>query len=247
MLVLSRPLHAHRLADRLRQEHGIGCRMVGAVRAVRSRPLHEDDAHLLGHESEDARQRGSQAVGDLRRRPDRRAIGADVSDGARRRKRRVALTRPEIGRGDRRLRGRQSRLERHAGLIAVAERPGRSAVDDRLIAIDDTVAKIALQVVVTRQPAPLGPRRLELARRPDRRPLVGRDDREKTLDANHAHAGQVRNRCLVDRDERGAERRRPDDSRVQHARNAEVLDVTDSGPCTWLGHRGGAGDCPTVE
>ena len=78
---------------------------------------------------------------------------------------------------------------------------------------------------MARQPAPLGPRRLELARGPDRRPFVRRDDREKTLDADDAHAGQVRDGRFVDRQQRGAERGRTDEAPVQHARNGEVLNV----------------------
>ena len=135
VLVLTRPLDAHRLADRLRQEHGVGRRVVGAVGAIRSRSLDEHDTHLLGHEAEDARQRGSHPVGDLRRRPDRRGVAANVCDGTRRRKRRVTLTRPEVCRRHRRLRRRQRRLERGrrtdrrrrlAPMVRGSQLPGRA-------------------------------------------------------------------------------------------------------------------------
>ena len=127
---------------------------------------------------------------------------ATAHDGA---ERRVALTGPEVGRRHLRRRRRQRRLERRAGLIALADRPRRSAVHDRLVALDDAVAQVALEVVVPGQAAPLGPRRLELARRPHRRPLVVRHDGEEALDADDAHAGKLRDRRLVDRDERGAD------------------------------------------
>ncbi len=241
MLVLTRPLHAHRLADRLRQEHGVGRRVIGAVRAIRSRPLDEHDTHLLGHEAEDARQGGAHAVGALRRRPDRGGVAANVCDGARRRKRRVTLTRPEVRRRHRRLRRRQRRLERGPGLIAVADWPRWSAVHNRLVALDHALAQIALQVVVPGQPAPRGPFRLELARRPHRCPLVVRDDREEALDPDDANAGKLRDGGFVDRDERCTDGWRPDHAAVEHAGNAEVLDVPDSAPCTWQGPRASAG------
>ena len=225
MLVLTRPLDAHRLADRLRQEHGVGGRVVGAVGAIRSRSLDEHDTHLLGQEAEDARQGGSHPVGGLRRRPDRCGVAANVCDGTRRRKRRVTLTRPEVRRRHRRLCRRQRCLERGPGLIAVADWPRWSAVHNCLVALDDALAQIALQVVVPREPAPRGPFRLELARRPHRCPLVVRDHREEALDPDNANAGKLRDGGFVDRDERCTDGWRPDHAAVEHAGNAEVLDV----------------------
>ena len=89
---------------------------------------------------------------------------------------------------------------------------------DRLVAIDDALAKIALEVVVAGQPAPLRPRRLQFARGSHRRPLVGGDDREKALDPDDATPGSCAIDDFVDRDERRAERRRTDRRAVQHAR-----------------------------
>ena len=225
MFVLARPLHTHGLADGFREEHGVGGRVVGGVRAVRSRSFHEHHAHLLGRESEDARQRGAQSIGHLRRGPYRGRVAADISNGAGRRERRVALARPGIRRGHLRLSRRQRRLERDTGGIAFAERSRRSPMDDRLVAIDDAITEISLEVVVAGQPAPFGPRRLELARSPHGRPFVRRHDREEALDADDTHARQVRDRRLIDRNERGAVRGRADDPPVHHARNGEVLNV----------------------
>ena len=111
VLVLARPLDAHRPADRLRQQRRVGGRVVVAVHPVAARAVEIDDAHrVLGHR-ERARDRLAEAVRGLRRRPDRRLAVADVGHGARRSQRRVRLHRPvEFGAeiffaaGERRLR-----------------------------------------------------------------------------------------------------------------------------------------------
>ena len=46
-LVLPRPLHAHGCADRLRDQHRVGGRMIAAVGAVRSGAVEKHDAHLV--------------------------------------------------------------------------------------------------------------------------------------------------------------------------------------------------------
>ncbi len=76
-----------------------------------------------------------------------------------------------------------------------------------------------------RQPAPLAPRRFQLARAANRGPFVARDDGQKALESHDADARQMSDRAFVDRDERSPDGRRPDDTRMEHARQSEVLNV----------------------
>jgi hypothetical protein len=71
-------------------------------------------------------------------------------------------------------------------------------------------------------PAPLG---LDRPRGPERIPLALRHHRQEALDAHHACAADAGDRRLVHALERGPERGRVDDARVQHARQHQVLQV----------------------
>ena len=189
--------------------------MISTVGAVRSRPLDEDDPRLLDSEPEYPRERRAQPVSDLRRRPDRGRVAANIGDGARRRQRGVTLARPEVGRGPRQRRGAERRIE-------FVRAP---ALDEDLLALDDAVAKIALEVVMPRQLVRLGPAGVELARRAHGRPLVAGDDREEVPVSYDLDVGQMPDRRVVDRDERRAERRGPHDAAVAHAGYGEILDI----------------------
>ncbi len=225
VLVLPRPLHTHRLADCLRDEQCIRRRVIRAVGPIGSGAFHEDDAHLLGRQAEHARQRRAQTVSDLGRCPDGGRVAANVGDGTGRRERGVALAGPEVRRLERRLCGRKRRFESRGDGLTFADRPVRPALHDRLIAIDDSPAQILLEVVVAGEPAPLGPRRLEIASGANGGPLVWRHHGEKAFKTHDASAGYLRDRRLVDADEGRSERRRPNDARVEHVRHDVVLDV----------------------
>ena len=80
----------------------------------------------------------------------------------------------------------------------------------------------------------VAPLHLELARGAHGRPFVGGDDADEIGDAHDAHAGQVRDRCLVDRQHPRTDRGRPHDAAVQHAGHDEVMHI-DMAP----GHLGG--------
>ncbi len=78
---------------------------------------------------------------------------------------------------------------------------------------------------VIRQAGARAPLRLERARRAERVPLALGHHREEALDPHHAGAPDARDRRLVHRDQRGAERGRADHPGVQHARQHQVLEV----------------------
>ena len=85
MLVLARPLHAHRASDRARQDRGIGGGVLVAVHAVAAGAVEIDQPHLLARQAEEARERVAIAVRALRggphRRARRRCTSATAQDG----------------------------------------------------------------------------------------------------------------------------------------------------------------------
>ena len=164
--------------------------------------------------SEDPGERLAEAVGRLGRRPDRRAVGADVRHAAGRAERSVGLDRPPV-------RGPE-------GLDAGAGRPERRQVAllrHVLVADDLRRADRVGEREVVGQPRarrPLGPER---ARGAHRVPLPLGDDAEEAADPHDPRAGNRGDRRLVDRLEGRAERRRADRAAVEHAGKREVLDV----------------------
>ena len=96
---------------------------------------------------------------------------------------------------------------------------------DRLVAVDNTLAKVAFEILVARQAAPLRPRCLQFARGSYSRPFIRGNDGEKTLVPDHSYTRQVRNRGFVDRYQRRANRWRTNHPAMQHARDGKVLDV----------------------
>ena len=69
VLVGARPLHAHRLADRLGEQRGVGGGVLVAVAAIAAGAFEIDAAHLVGRQREHLRQLLAQSVGRLRSRP----------------------------------------------------------------------------------------------------------------------------------------------------------------------------------
>ena len=154
------------------------------------------------------------AVRGLGRRPDRRAVGADVRHAARRAERSVGLDRPPVSRAE--------------GLDAGAGRPERRQVALlRHVLVPDDLRRadrVGEREVVGQPRArrPLGPER---ARGAHRVPLPLGDDAEEAADPHDPRAGNRGDRRLVDRLEGRAERRRADRAAVEHAGEREVLDV----------------------
>ena len=213
VLVLPRPLHADRAAERLRQQQRVGRRMVGAVGAVRARPLHEDHPHRLGRQAEDAGEGCAKAVGHLRGRPDGGAVGADVGDGARGAERGVALTGPEIG-GRQRLRGAGHRLVHvcRGRRRSDPDRPRRRA--DTARAGRGPAARAA-RSTSTSAPTPPVPPPTRGSRPPRESCRSGRRERREYCEIDDSSTDV----------EPRADGRRTDHARVEHAGNAEVLDV----------------------
>ena len=78
------------------------------------------------------------------------------------------------------------------------------------------------------QAFPGRPGRLELARRLDRSPFgLGNDAEEAPLAHDLDHTGDAPDRCVIHGLELGADGRRPHHARVQHARHAEVMHVSE--------------------
>ena len=113
--------------------------MVGAVRAVGPEPSTKITRIVSTGEAEDARQRRAQAVGDLRRGPDRRR-----RRGARRRPR----TRGRATRGSDTARSRSPSASLRRSR---ARSRDVAAIDERLIAFDDALAQVGLELVVAGQ------------------------------------------------------------------------------------------------
>ena len=85
---------------------------------------------------------------------------------------------------------------------------------------------MVVEVAMARQPRAARPRDLQFAGGLNRLPrLLGDDADEVLLDDDLDQAGHAADRALVDADERGADRRRPNDAAVQHAGHAHVVDV----------------------
>jgi len=60
------------------------------------------------------------------------------------------------------------------------------------------------------------------------RPFIIGGDGEKILDPHDFGAGQIFDRALIDGDQLGADRRRPDHARMHHVRQTEILHVSET-------------------
>ena len=96
MLLLARELDAHRVADRARQQHGIGRHVVGAVAAVATGGFQPDHVDLRLGQREQQREVGAQPVRILRARPHPHARFVIVRDRAGWADRAVHLVRPDV-------------------------------------------------------------------------------------------------------------------------------------------------------
>jgi len=99
VLVFAHPLHAHRLAGRLRQQRGVRRRVVVPVHAEAARAVEVDEPHGSRRQAEHRRERRNELVGRLGGSPDRRAVPANVCDGAGGSERSMGLHRPVVGGG----------------------------------------------------------------------------------------------------------------------------------------------------
>ena len=160
------------------------------------------------------------------------AESAHIGDGAGRADRGMALHRPVIGSGEclgavRPLRAGTPLLTRVSSVM-----PG-------------SARSVAARSSCAGKPDPsLHCARSARAARTARPFIVG-DDRKEILDPHHFHAGKVLDRELIDGDELGADRRRPDHAGMLHARHSEVMHV-DGVPEHLAGTSGRGSGLPTM-
>ena len=166
--VAAHPLQAHRPADRLRQQHGIGHRIFEAGATVRSGVLDPDDPDLVDRPSQKLRNRLLQRVRLLCARPDRRqTVHADVRDRTSGPHRRVRLERELVARFQLLRRVRQRRRD-----VAHSHRFPRGLRNGR--------AHVMIEVLLFRKhERGSAPRHLQRLRRANRRPFGFGDDPDK--------------------------------------------------------------------
>ena len=218
VLLLARELHAHRLADRARQQGGVGRHIVGAVAAVATRGLHADHINLHIGQTHQAGQIGAQHMRTLAAGPDLQAIALPIGQGARGPDGRVHLVGPDVVTVECLRSAGQGSID----ITIVHQRtPGRGVVAQGLG-----------QIVHRRQARPGFPAHTQFAQR-----LLGMffslgDDADKVTDDQQlADAGNVGNRGFVHRLQRvadevamiGAGVRRAHHTAVQHAGHAHVV------------------------
>lgn len=175
-LVLARPLDAYRLLDRPGDQHGVRSGVVTAVRPVRSRSSLKTTRTFSGLRpkvrASDARSR-SVPVRGTRPSPSHRPSHRPPHRTPR------ARRDSDWARSNSRKRPRRFRDRRRCVAFA----------DERLIAIDGSVANHGRKPLVTGQPLPFAPRDLQGLGGTQRRPLVCGDDGEEIVDAHHANIG----------------------------------------------------------
>src|SRR4029077_18356024 len=96
MLILARPLHAHRTADCPREDRGVGGGVFMTVHAVTSGALDVDEPYRFLRQAKEAREGFAIAMRTLGGGPHRRGIIGHIGDRAGWADRAVALHRPEI-------------------------------------------------------------------------------------------------------------------------------------------------------
>ena len=223
VLLRARELHAHRRADRAREQRRIGGHVVGAVAAVAAGGLHADHVDCGVGQARQRREIGAQHVRVLRAGPDgqcllQRLRFTPVGQRARGADRRVQLVRPDVvalhrlGRtGDRRI--DIAFFHQHAAARRV-------------------VAQRVLQIAERRAAGPLAPCHFERQHRRLGLFFALGDDADEIADHDHrANPCDVSDRVLVDRLQRVADEitgvdariRRPHDAAVQHAGHALVV------------------------
>ena len=213
VLVLSRPLHAHRFPELAREQRRIGGGVLVAVATVAAGPVEVDDAHLVGRQPERDHEIAAEPMRRLRRRPHGELAVRPLGDGRRRTDGAVCVH-GELVRGGELLRGAGECRFRIAD------------VEGDLLFLDRRVADDVVELVHLGQAFPRRPRRLETLRRLHRRPLARGRDREEVADAHDlVQTLDARDAGLVDALQRRADRGRPHDARVQHAGETEVLHV----------------------
>ena len=136
VLVGAHPLHAHRLADRTRQQQRVGGGVIVPVHAVAAGAVEIDQAHLVLRQAEDLGEGLAEFVRRLARGPDRRALLFRIRDGTRRAHRSMGLQRPIVFAGESRrcLRERGFRIALASEEILAIERPGLQPVANRSVA-----------------------------------------------------------------------------------------------------------------
>ena len=214
VLVLARPLDAHRPAHRPRQEGGVERRVLRAGLAVGSGAVQVDQPHLVPRQPEQPGERLAKAVRRLGRRPDRGAVGTDVRHAARRAEGAVRLDRPPVRRPERlhaRARG--------------AERSEVALLRHVLVPHDAGRADGVGERGMVGQPGPGGPLGSKRAGGPHGVPLALGDDPEEAAHADGTCPGNRRDGRLVDRLELGADRGSPDHPPVEHPGERQVLHV----------------------
>ena len=218
VLLLARELHAHRLADRARQQGGVGRHIVSAVAAVATRGLHADHVDLHIGQTHQAGQIGAQYMRALAASPDLQAVGLPVGQCARGPDGRMHLVGPDIVAVERLRSAGQGTIH----ITIVHQRAPCRRV----------VAQGLGQIVHRRQARPGFPAHTQFAQR-----LLGMffalgDDTDKVANDQYlADAGDVSNRVFVHRLQRiadevtvvGAGVRRAHHTAVQHAGHAHVV------------------------
>lgn len=222
MFLFAHQLYPHRPAHCLRQEHGVGADVVGAVASVAAGGFHADHLDVPGLALQQPGQVVAQVVRVLRAGPDASALRIDLGEGAGRADGGMQLVGPDIG-------GRQRPGDAREVLLET----GRVVQRAWLLRMP---AKRVLEPVgfQRRQALPVLPAHLELARGADRLLLAFADHADEVAD--HDHLDQPRqpgDRAFVYRQqaaaERGADIRagigRAYHSPMQHAGQAHVVDI----------------------
>ena len=220
VFLLARQLHAHRTADRARQQQRVGGDIVGAVASVAAGRFHPDDIDLGFRPLDQECEIRAQDVRVLRAGPHPDGAVLIIGDRAGRADRSVHLIGPDIG-PRHRLGGA---CNRRIDAALVDQRPWRRRIG----------AQRRRDVAEIGQGRYRLPVHLQPCRRLDRVLLALGHDADEIADADNGdNSRNVTYRTLVDRDQAGADEiagidagiGRPHDAAMQHAGNADVVDV----------------------
>ncbi len=216
MLVGARPLHAHRLPDRFRQQRRVRRCILVAVAAIAAGALDVEAAHLVRRDRRHGGEVPAQGVGHLRGGPAGERPVLDLRDGAGRPDGAVGVDGEVVG-----------GLEGFGIVLGARQRVGRVAdVAGDLVLEHLRRAHVVPELGGLWQRLRFRPGGLELLCRLYRTPFALRDHAEEIAlahDPDDPH--DILDRAFVDALELGTEGRGPNNASVQHAGHAEVLHV----------------------
>ncbi len=220
MLLLAGQLHPDGTADRARQQHGIGGNVVGAVAAVATGGFHPDHVDFAVRPRHQQREIRAQEVRILCAGPHPDVIVPNIRNGAGWADRGVHLVGPEIGSRHRPGGGGDRGLD-----VSLVDQGARRR---------GIGAQRGLDIFQVGKHGRRFPAHLQLHGRLDRFFLAFGDDADEIADPDNGdQPGNIADRCLVDRDQAGADKGAGVDAGIgrthhpamQHAGQAHVVNI----------------------